>query len=172
MIILSQEFFNVLTLLCFLVITLLFYKDGVKKVKIKKLNEDAKLPEYAHKGDAGLDLFSTIDVEIPSGETRLISTGISIALPFRTEAQIRPRSGLALKNSITVLNTPGTIDSGYRGEIGVILINHGKEVFKVTKGMKIAQMVIAQYNIAELQEVIELDNTKRAEKGFGSTGVN
>lgn len=172
MIILSQGVFNILVMFCLLVVTLLFYKDGVKKVKVTKLNEDAKLPEYAHKGDAGLDLFSTIDVEIPSGETRLISTGIAISLPFRTEAQIRPRSGLALKNSITVLNTPGTIDSGYRGEIGVILINHGKEVFKVTKGMKIAQMVIAQYNITVLEEVIELDNTKRAEKGFGSTGVN
>ena len=96
-------------------------------VKIKLLNEDATIPFYANNDDAGLDLFSTTEAEIKPNETCLIKTGIAIELPKGYEAQIRPRSGLALKNSITVLNTPGTIDSGYRGEIGVIIINHGKK---------------------------------------------
>ncbi|MEX1014861.1 MAG: dUTP diphosphatase, partial [Candidatus Paceibacterota bacterium] len=102
-------------------------------------------------------------------QVKLIRTGISIALPDGCEAQIRPRSGLALKHSITVLNTPGTIDSGYRGEIGVILINHGSSEFSVRKGMKIAQMVIAQYLMAEFIQVEELSETSRSVSGFGST---
>lgn len=108
-------------------------------VKVKKLVYDAKLPEYAHKGDAGADIFSIADYDIAPGEHILVKTGLAIALPANCEAQIRPRSGLALKNGITVLNTPGTIDEGYRGEIGVVLINHSKAVFNVIKGMKIAQ---------------------------------
>jgi len=102
-------------------------------VKVKRINEAAIIPQYAHKGDAGLDLFSVEEKNITPGETALVHTGIQIELPEGTEAQIRPRSGLALKYSITVLNTPGTIDEGYRGEIGVILINHGKFDFKVEK---------------------------------------
>ena len=139
-------------------------------LKIKCINDKAKLPEYAHPGDAGLDLFSVENVEIESGDTALIKTGIIIELPENTEAQIRPRSGLALKHKITVLNTPGTIDEGYRGEIGVILINHGKEQFKVEEGMKIAQMVIKPVLRVDIVNVEEINDTKRGEGGFGSTG--
>lgn len=139
-------------------------------LKIKCINKKAKLPEYAHPGDAGLDLFSVENVEIEPGDTALIKTGIIIELPESTEAQVRPRSGLALKHKITVLNTPGTIDEGYRGEIGVILINHGKERFKVEEGMKIAQMVIKPVLRVDIVNVDEINDTKRGEGGFGSTG--
>jgi|SRR6476469_3551379 dUTP pyrophosphatase len=141
------------------------------KLKIVKLDRLAEIPKYAHTNDAGLDLFSLEELEIPAGESKLIHTGISIELPQGTEAQIRPRSGLALKHQITVLNTPGTIDEGYRGEIGVILINHGKNSFKVTKGMKIAQMVIAPVIHVEVEEADNLSYTTRGANGFGSTGV-
>lgn len=138
---------------------------------IKKISEDAKLPQYAHVGDAGMDLFSIQEAIIAPGAVALIQTGIKIQLPPNTEAQIRPRSGLALKNSITVLNTPGTIDEGYRGEIGVILINHGKKSFKVEKHMKIAQMVVKPVLKVTLVEKSELSETEREEGGFGSTGL-
>lgn len=141
------------------------------KLKIQRLNELAVLPEYANHHDAGLDLFSIDEVELVPGESKLIPTGISIELPIGTEAQIRPRSGLALNHQITVLNTPGTIDEGYRGEIGVILINHGKTPFKVTKGLKIAQMVIAPVLHVEVEEVKILSETGRGKNGFGSTGM-
>ncbi len=141
------------------------------EIKILKLNEAAIIPRYAHRGDAGLDLFAIAQTEILPGETQLIHTGIAIALPPNTEAQIRPRSGLALKHSVTVLNSPGTIDAGYTGEIGVILINHGKKPFQVTFGMKIAQMVIASFIQAKVTVVARLDETSRADKGFGSTGL-
>ncbi|UBF25399.1 dUTP diphosphatase [Kovacikia minuta CCNUW1] len=140
-------------------------------LKVKRLEAGAQLPEYAHEGDAGLDIFSNAETIIESGESTLIPTGISIQLPPFTEAQIRPRSGLALKHQVTVLNTPGTIDEGYRGEIGVILINHGKAPFKVTVGMKIAQMVIKPVFKVQVDEVKDLDSSARGEKGFGSTGV-
>ncbi|MBO3443151.1 dUTP diphosphatase [Clostridium sp. CCUG 7971] len=139
-------------------------------LKIKKLSEEAIIPNFAHRGDAGMDLYSIEEVVIPSSETRLIKTGISIQLPKNTEAQVRPRSGMALKHSITVLNTPGTIDEGYRGEICIILINHGKDEFVVTKGMKIAQMVVKPIYDINIEEVKELDNTERGQGGFGSTG--
>lgn len=143
------------------------------KLLIKKLTQDAKLPEKAHKTDAGFDLFSIIEEAIAPGETKLIKTGISIQLPENTEAQIRPRSGLALKHSITVLNTPGTIDEEYRGEIGVILINHGKETFAVEKHMKIAQMVVKPTLSVDIEEVEgDLSDTVRGSGGFGSTGNN
>ncbi|ACB49735.1 deoxyuridine 5'triphosphate nucleotidohydrolase [Crocosphaera subtropica ATCC 51142] len=141
------------------------------QIKIIKLKEKAIIPKYEHDNDSGLDLVSTETVEIPSGESKLVKTGISIELPPNTEAQIRPRSGLALKHQITVLNTPGTIDEGYRGEIGVILINHGKRSFKVTEGMRIAQMVIAPVIRVKIQEVEQLSDTIRGQGGFGSTGV-
>src|SRR5690554_5095133 len=112
------------------------------KLLINLIHEDAKLPYRANEGDAGLDLFSIEEQIINPGESALVRTGLQIELPKGTEAQIRPRSGLALKHSITVLNSPGTIDEGYRGEIKVILINHGKEEFKIEKHMRIAQMVI------------------------------
>ena len=142
------------------------------KLKIRKTHDLAILPSYAHPGDAGLDLCSVDDVEIAAGNAALVHTGIAIALPPGTEAQIRPRSGLALKHSVTVLNTPGTVDEGYRGEIGVILINHGKHAFKVVKGMKIAQMVIKPVLQVEIEETNELTQTLRGPQGFGSTGMS
>lgn len=140
-------------------------------LKIKKLDSYAIIPKQAHSGDAGLDLFSIVELEILPGEAKLVKTGISIELPQNTEAQIRPRSGLALKSQITVLNTPGTIDYGYRGEIGVILINHGKEMFIVKKGMKIAQMVVKPVLQVDIVEVTDLSDSERGSGGFGSTGV-
>jgi len=144
-------------------------------LKIKKLenSKELALPKYETSGSAGMDLIASIDEDIiiKSGEIKLIKTGIAIALEKGFEAQIRPRSGLALKNGITVLNTPGTIDSDYRGEICVILINHSKLDFVVSRGMRIAQMIIAKYEQAEIIEVENLDETVRGKSGFGSTGV-
>ncbi|MEH1902109.1 MAG: dUTP diphosphatase [Nostoc sp.] len=147
-------------------------KENIMKLlKILKLHESAIIPKYEHPNDAGLDLLSIDELELPSGESRLIHTGIAIELPQGTEAQIRPRSGLALRYQITVLNTPGTVDEGYRGEIGVILINHGKSSFQVTKGMKIAQMVITPVVRVDVEEVNSLSLTSRGNGGFGSTGI-
>lgn len=140
-------------------------------LKVKKLTADALLPQYAHPGDAGADLFANEATTIGSGKSAMIKTGISIELPPSTEAQVRPRSGLAAKNQITVLNTPGTIDEGYRGEVCVILINHGEKDFVVEKGMKIAQMVVKPVIAVEVQEVADLSDTRRGTGGFGSTGI-
>lgn len=140
------------------------------KLKIQKVTEDAILPSYANPGDAGLDLFSTDNVILAPGDRALIHTGIRIELPENTEAQIRPRSGLALKHGISLVNSPGTIDQGYRGEIGVIVINHGSEPFEVLKNMKIAQMVIKPVWTVQIEEVDNLTNSERGEGGFGSTG--
>lgn len=142
------------------------------QLKILKNHPDAKIPSYAHPGDAGLDLYSVEEKYIEPGAFELIRTGIKIELPKDTEAQVRPRSGLALKFGITVLNSPGTIDEGYRGEIGVILINHGKDRFLVEKNMKIAQMVVMPLTKPEIVEVEEISATKRAEGGFGSSGTH
>ncbi len=139
-------------------------------LKIKKLHPDAILPSYSHPGDAGLDLFSVEETEIEAGSVKLIKTGISIELPAGTEGQVRPRSGLALKHQLTVLNTPGTIDEGYRGEVGIIMINLGKEAFAVAKGMKIAQLLVKPVVRVEVQEAEELSDTARGAGGFGSTG--
>jgi dUTP pyrophosphatase len=125
----------------------------MKVFKIKRINDKARLPQYAQPGDAGLGLYSVESIDINPGDIALVKTGIIIELPEETEAQVRPRSGLALKYQVTVLNTPGTIDEGYRGEIGVILINHGKETFKVEEGMKIAQMVIKPVLRVHVEEV-------------------
>lgn len=144
------------------------------KVEIKRLEgNDLELPSYETKNSAGMDLRACIteNIVLKKGERKLIKTGIFIALPENYEAQVRPRSGLALKNGITVLNTPGTIDADYRGEIGVILINLGDSDFTIERGMRIAQMVIAPVVQAELVEVKELDETSRGKGGFGSTGV-
>lgn len=141
------------------------------QIKIKRIHPDAELPQQAHPGDAGLDLFSVEEKVIEPGEAALIATGIQIELPKGTEAQVRPRSGLALKHSVTVLNSPGTIDEGYRGEVKVILINHGKNEFKVEKQMKIAQMVIAPVAMVFIEEVEELAVSERGAGGFGSTGL-
>ncbi|WP_291997221.1 dUTP diphosphatase [Candidatus Accumulibacter sp. ACC012] len=140
-------------------------------LKIKRLSPAATLPEYSFPGDAGLDISSADTVEIAPSEVRLVPTGIAIELPVGTEAQIRPRSGLALKHGITVLNTPGTIDQGYRGELGVILINHGKLPYQVEVGMRIAQLVIKPVLTVEVEEVEDLSDSERGAGGFGSTGT-
>jgi len=139
-------------------------------LKVKKKDPAARLPEYAHPGDAGLDIFALEEKTLNAGESALIRTGIQIELPRYTEAQVRPRSGLALKHQVTLLNTPGTIDAGYRGEVGVIMINHGRHAFHVEKGMKIAQLVVQPVYHTTVVEVNELADSSRGEKGFGSTG--
>jgi len=141
-------------------------------LQIKKLHPQVQLPKYQTKGSAGLDLQANISqpMVLKAGEIVLVPTGLAIALQEGYEAQVRPRSGLALKNGITVLNSPGTIDSDYRGEISVILINHSKQDFIITNGLRIAQLVIAQYAVAKIIEVDELSTTQRGEGGFGSTG--
>ncbi len=139
-------------------------------VKVTKTRGDAILPRYAHKDDSGLDLFSVDTLVLEPGEFSLVHTGVKIELPPATEAQIRPRSGLAYKNGITVLNSPGTIDEGYRGEIGVILINHSRKAFHVMAGMKIAQMVIMPVLRPDVKVSGELSETLRGQGGFGSTG--
>ena len=141
------------------------------KVLFRKIDSAAKLPEYAHLGDAGMDVFSVADILLPPGGRALVRTGLVMHLPPDAEAQVRPRSGLALKHGVTVLNAPGTIDAGYRGEVGVILINHGSEPFRVEKGMKIAQIVVAPVVRAEIAETAESDSTDRGSGGFGSTGI-
>lgn len=145
------------------------------KVGIKKLPNGANLPlpHYATPGSAGLDLLAATDSEIAlaPGARMAVPTGIAIELPLGVEAQVRPRSGLALNHGITCLNAPGTIDSDYRGEIKAILINHSDTVFKITHGMKIAQMVIARHEQAELVEVEALGESERGAGGFGSTGM-
>jgi dUTP pyrophosphatase len=143
----------------------------VNTLKVKRLSADAVLPAYAHPGDAGLDLYSAVSASLDPGEAKLIGTGISIELPPNAEGNVRPRSGLALKHSVTVLNSPGTIDHGYRGEVGVILINHGRMRFDVHPGMKIAQLVVAPCLTVDVQESLELSGTVRGQGGFGSTGT-
>jgi dUTP pyrophosphatase len=142
----------------------------ILKIKRLETNPDLSLPKYETSGSAGLDLMANEELTIAPGEIKLVKTGLAIALEHGYEAQVRPRSGLALKNGITVLNTPGTIDSDYRGEVCVILINHSKTEFKITRGMRIAQMVIARHEQALIEQVIDLDETKRGAGGFGSTG--
>ena len=141
-------------------------------LQIKKLHKQVQLPKYQTAGSSGLDLQANISepMVLKAGEIILVPTGLAIALQEGYEAQVRPRSGLALKNGITVLNSPGTIDSDYRGEISVILINHSKQDFTITCGLRIAQLVIAQYAVAKIIEVEELSATNRGEGGFGSTG--
>jgi len=140
-------------------------------VRFFKINHEANIPSFAHKGDAGMDLVACEEINLPPGKSALVRTGLAIELPHGTEAQVRPRSGLALKHQVTVLNTPGTIDEGYRGEIGVILINHGSQEFKVDKGMKVAQLVVKPVLSVNIEEIFNLTNTERNTSGFGSTGV-
>lgn len=149
--------------------------DDDIKVALKPLDHAVglKLPTYATNQSAGMDLTAALEeaIEIGPGERALIPTGLSIALPQGFEAQIRPRSGLAINHGVTVLNTPGTIDADYRGEIKVILINHGQEPFAVQRGMRIAQMVVERYTHVNWEVVSDLDtDTERGEGGFGSTG--
>ena len=142
-------------------------------VKIKKLFQDVELPEYKTEFSAGMDLkaYTKENIVLKAGEIKLIKTGLTIALPNGFEAQIRSRSGLSLKNGIIVLNAPGTIDSDYRGEIGIILMNVGQNDFVIENNMRIAQMVITRYENVKLDLVEELDDTSRADGGFGSTGL-
>ena len=142
------------------------------KVLIKKLNSKVQLPKYKTDGSSGMDLMAFLEspVSLKPQESKLISTGISIAIPEDTEVQIRPRSGLAAKSNISVLNTPGTIDSDYRGEIKIILFNHGKEDFVINNNDRIAQMILMPIIKAEFEEVENLPKTLRGSGGFGSTG--
>jgi dUTP pyrophosphatase len=134
---------------------------------------DLALPAYATEQSAGMDLLAAVDapMTIAPGKTTMVPTGLSIALPPGYEAQVRPRSGLAAKNGVTVLNSPGTIDADYRGEIKAILINHGAEPFVIERGMRIAQMVVARHSHVSWNEVSVLDETARGAGGFGSTGT-
>ena len=143
-------------------------------IQIKVVNKGhQRLPEYATSQSAGLDLRANLDAPIvlKPMERRLIPTGLHIALPVGFEAQVRPRSGLALKHGVTVLNTPGTIDADYRGEVGVLLINFSDTDFVVNDGERIAQMVVSRHEKGEFVEVVELDATERGEGGYGHTGV-
>lgn len=139
-------------------------------LRFRKVHPDAVLPAYAHPSDAGMDVRSVADLTIRPGSRALVPTGLVVLLPPGYEAQVRPRSGLALKGGVTVLNAPGTIDAGYRGEIGVILVNLGEADFQVAKGDKIAQLVIAPVTRPEIIETTEVDETDRGAGGFGSTG--
>lgn len=140
------------------------------KLKIHKVDKELPTPKYAHKGDAGMDLYSVENGVLEPGEFKLFSTGIKLSIPEGHEVQVRPRSGLALKHGISIVNAPGTIDSGYRGHVGVVLINLGKELFEIKRGDRIAQMVLKKVEQADIIEVEELDETTRADGGYGSTG--
>jgi dUTP diphosphatase len=145
---------------------------GETAVRIQRLRPDAQLPKYMSDGAAGMDLAASLDsdVTIAPGKRALVGTGLAIALPRGHEAQVRPRSGLAAKHGVTVLNAPGTIDEDYRGEIKVILINHGDEPFVVKSGERIAQLVIARVERVVLDEQESLDGSARGAGGFGHTG--
>ena len=140
-------------------------------LRFKRIHPEAVLPAYAHASDAGMDVRSVADLVIPAGGRALVPTGLVAIIPPMYEIQVRPRSGLALKHGVTVLNTPGTIDSGYRGEIGVILANFGDKDFPVAKGDKVAQLVFAPVVQPEIEETDTIDETDRGAGGFGSTGV-
>ena len=139
-------------------------------LKFKRIHPDAVLPAYAHPSDAGMDIRSVADMTVPARGRALVPTGLVVLLPPLYEAHVRPRSGLALKHGITVLNTPGTIDSGYRGEIGVILFNSSDVDFQIKKGDRVAQVVIAPVTQPVIEEAQEIDETDRGAGGFGSTG--
>ncbi|MDA9624772.1 dUTP diphosphatase [Candidatus Pelagibacter bacterium] len=143
------------------------------KILIKRLSKEVSLPKYETAGSSGMDLAANIDanINLEPGKSTVVPTGLSIAIPLGFEVQIRPRSGLAAKNNISVLNTPGTIDADYRGEIKVILINLSEEMFVIEKGLRIAQMVVCPIIQAEFEEVNELNETIRGTGGFGSTGT-
>ena len=150
---------------------------GVETVEIEVVRlqhaSDLALPDYATAAAAGADLVAAIDqdIELAPLERKIVPTGIIIALPVGFEGQVRPRSGLAFKNGVTVVNAPGTVDADYRGEIGVLLVNLSKEPFRISRGMRIAQLVVARHARAVWREVTELDRTARGAGGFGSTGV-
>jgi len=143
------------------------------EILIKRLSKEATLPKYETEGSSGLDLAACVDknIEIKPGKSEIIPTGLAVSIPQNFEIQIRPRSGLAAKSQISVLNTPGTIDSDYRGELKVILINLSGKSFIVEKGLRIAQMVLCPVIKAKFKEVESLEDTKRGSGGFGSTGI-
>ena len=143
------------------------------KILIKRLSKEISLPKYETTGSSGMDLAANIvdNINVDPGKTAIIPTGLALSIPKGFEIQIRPRSGLAAKQKISVLNTPGTIDSDYRGEIKVILINLGQKSFKVEKGLRIAQMVVCPVVQAQIKEVEDLNETERGKGGFGSTGT-
>ena len=143
------------------------------KILIKRLSKNISLPKYETDGSSGMDISADIEneIEILPGKSAVIPTGLAVSIPKNFEIQIRPRSGLAAKNQISVLNTPGTIDADYRGELKVILINHSDKVFKIEKGLRIAQMVLCPVIKATLKDVDILETTKRGSDGFGSTGI-
>ena len=143
------------------------------EILIKRLSKEVPLPKYETDGSSGLDLAAFVDknIEIKPGKSNIIPTGLAVAIPKDFEIQIRPRSGLAAKNQISVLNTPGTIDADYRGELKIILINLSNKSFIVEKGLRVAQMVLCPIVKAKLKEVESLEDTKRGSGGFGSTGV-
>lgn len=139
---------------------------------VQRLDPDLPLPEYAHPGDAGMDLFARIDARLEPGERLLVPTGIAIALPAGFVALVHPRSGLALRHGLALVNSPGTIDAGYRGEIGVIVINHDpRSPFDIRRGDRIAQLLVLPVTRAQVVEVGDLPGSHRGEGGFGSTGV-
>jgi len=140
-------------------------------IKVQKTHPDAVLPRYLSKGAAGMDLVSVEDVDILTGQTAVVSTGLAFELHPGIELQVRSRSGLAAKYGVFVTNAPGTVDSDFRGTVKVILTNNGAYTFRVLKGDRIAQAVLAKYEVAELNEADELSKTERGEGGFGSTGV-
>jgi len=141
------------------------------KVLITRLDKDLPAPQYAKPGDAGADVYSRIDLSIPPGERALVPTGLAIAIPYGYAAFVHPRSGLAIKYGVGMVNAPGTIDAGYRGELQIIVINHDlKETFHINRGDRIAQLVFQQVECAEFIEVEELPGSGRGDGGFGSTG--
>jgi dUTP pyrophosphatase len=150
-------------------------KSGELKIRLSRLKHgrDLPLPAYASAGSSGMDLRACVDseVEIPPGGTALIPTGFCVEIPEGYEGQVRPRSGMALRSGVTVLNSPGTIDSDYRGEVAVILINHGRQPFRVGRGDRIAQMVFCQVSKPVLEETDDLGGTARGDGGFGHSGV-
>jgi dUTP pyrophosphatase len=141
------------------------------KIKIERLSEAAIVPNYAHPGDAGADLYSIVDLTLAPLERAAIPIGLAMAIPVGYEVQIRPKSGLALNKGLTVLNSPGTIDAGYRGEVKVIMINLSDRAIEIKKGEKIAQAVVATVGAAAFEVVTELEDSERGQGGFGSTGL-
>lgn len=149
---------------------MLVFTIKIVEIEIKKLSKTAMVPTRANRTDAGLDLYADQDLKLSPGEWKIVKTGIAIALPNGYAGLVLPRSGLAAKAGLTIMNSPGLIDPAYRGEVGVILTNLGKKVFNVESGMRIAQLLITKFEPASLKEVVELDKTDRGDGGFGSTG--
>lgn len=147
--------------------------NSIGPIPLKRLDPDLPIPQRVHRGDAGVDLYSAHGITIGPGERALVSTGVAIALPLGTVGLIHPRSGLAAKHGLTIVNTPGTIDADYRGELKVCLLNTDKDTpFEVTRGMRIAQLVVQRVELPDFIEVDDLDETVRGSGGYGSTGVN